>query len=734
MAKRTAQSAAPSLGEEPMKARKEPATPAAHGLDLDEEETPALELPRRPFFERLAGLHAVANPERLAFLVVIAVAAGITLPYLGSVGFFDPWETHYAEVARQMAVRNDYLYPFWKDAYFFSKPVLLFWLTSVGYRLIGAHNAPDAIPWGAELVGRLPSALFALMTVAAVYLAARRLWSRRAAVLSGLVLATVPFWGFMSRQAITDMLYVGPMSTAILLLAVAFFDEKTRDRLKEARLPVWLVVIFGIGLIPQLWEIGRTGHFLNRASFAGSEVASRIVASALLSAAGAGCLFFLWKKAKDPLVHAAAFLVALATLGKGPHALLFVGMIYFLYFLASGDWRLLRRASILSGIALYLLVALPWYVVMALFSGRDESHKTWVGRFIMHDLLGRIGAGVHGERGTFDYYLRYLSFGMFPWSAFLPVALLRAATERLGKRKERTPSQRFTLLVVLWAVSLFVFFTATTTKFHHYIFPVVVPAALLIGWWLDRLLESKERVAVGIAAFLVLAVVLIGRDLGAEPWQLVDLFTYHYKSWKPDYYFPDDVNWHGVMAAFGLLAAFVLFVGVASDAAAERLARHRHDGFLGAAARLLAPFAQTGRALATGVYPTRNGGLVLGAFGAALLFSVFAVHVYLSSMSQHWSQRWIFETYYAMRNPGERIIAYQMDWKGETFYGKNEEIQIKQSATDLKRQVEKPGRDFILVQTDRYGRVKSALGKEYEGKIKVVDRSNKKWFLVLVEE
>src|SRR5690606_27207666 len=153
----------------------------------------------------------------------IAVAAGITLPFLGSVGFFDPWETHYAEVARQMAARDDYLYPFWKDAYFFSKPILLFWLTSVGYRLIGAHDTDGAIPYAAELVGRLPNALISLLTIATIFVTVRRLWSRRAAVLSCVVLATIPFWGFMSRQAITDMLYVGPMSMAMCLLALAFF-------------------------------------------------------------------------------------------------------------------------------------------------------------------------------------------------------------------------------------------------------------------------------------------------------------------------------------------------------------------------------------------------------------------------------------------------------------------------------------------------------------------------------
>jgi 4-amino-4-deoxy-L-arabinose transferase-like glycosyltransferase len=704
---------------------------SAIAADTDDEEEESLPPPGAGWLRRLGGLHHVDKPATLAFTFTIMVAAAITLPFLGSIGFFDPWETHYAEVARQMAERDDYLYPYWKKAYFFSKPVLLFWLTAVGYKLVGAGDAQDALPATVELVGRLPNALISLLSIAVIFITVRRLVSTRAAVLSGLVLATTPFWAFMSRQAITDMLYVGPMSMAICLLAMAFFDDERREAQEKARIPIWLLVIFGLGLIPQLWEIGRTGAFLNRVAFAGSETASRLVVSAGLSLLAVAFLFFLHRFARDPLLHGAAFLTALATLGKGPHALLLLGLVYFLYFAVSGDWRFLRRKAMwTTAIALYVFVAAPWFVVMAIFDGRDESRKTWVGRFIMWDLLGRIGGGVHGDRGTFEYYARYLGFGAFPWTPFIPVALLEAARRRLRAKTRRDKSERFQLLIALWATALFVFFTATTTKFHHYIFPVVVPSAILVGCWFDRALSESRRVAAGIVGFIALGMLLVGRDLNAEPWQLVDLFTYHYKSWKPDYYFPTDPNWH-VWMSVGTALAFVVFVvGVMSDWAAGAVARGKRNPV----AMLLAPIAHFGHAVLAGLKPVRSPGFVMGALLAGFVFAVFSVHVYFNQMSQHWSQRWMFETYYAMKKPGEPIISYQMDWKGETFYGHNEDIQIKKSASDLKKRCEKPGREFVLVQTDRYNRVKSALGKGFEGKVKVVDRSNKKWFLVLVDE
>ncbi|HUK65987.1 MAG TPA: hypothetical protein VLV17_04115, partial [Anaeromyxobacteraceae bacterium] len=88
-----------------------------------------------------------AFPERLDLLVIVAFAALVFVPWLGAVGFWDPWEPHYAEVARQMLVRDDYVHPYWESAYFFSKPVLLMWMSALAMNVIGVHD--HALPAGA---------------------------------------------------------------------------------------------------------------------------------------------------------------------------------------------------------------------------------------------------------------------------------------------------------------------------------------------------------------------------------------------------------------------------------------------------------------------------------------------------------------------------------------------------------------------------------------------------------
>jgi hypothetical protein len=105
----------------------------------------------------------------------------------------------------------------------------------------------------------------------------------------------------------------------------------------------------------------------------------------------------------------------------------------------------------------------------------------------------------------------------------------------------------------------------------------------------------------------------------------------------------------------------------------------------------------------------------------------------MGRVSQHWTQRHLVETWYALRAGDEPLIAYQMDWKGETFYSKNAEIQIKKNAADLRLAVGRSGREFVLVQTDRLEGLKTALGRGADSRVTVVDRSNAKWLLVVVD-
>ena len=164
-------------------------------------------------------------------LLVILFGLVLYIPFAGSYGLWDPWETHYGEVARQMTHRGDYISLWWpgspRDAdVFWSKPVLSFWLMSLAMHVAGiglpGHPAGEmALGHRAEWAARLPFCLTGVLGIYAVYLMTARFVSRRAGLLAAVVVATAPMYSLVARQAMTDMAFVGPMAMALALGALA---------------------------------------------------------------------------------------------------------------------------------------------------------------------------------------------------------------------------------------------------------------------------------------------------------------------------------------------------------------------------------------------------------------------------------------------------------------------------------------------------------------------------------
>src|SRR4030095_13662027 len=84
-------------------------------------------------------VEAVGFPRRARARLVLrwcALARALRLPLAGSYGLWDPWETHYSEVARQMTTRGDFISLWWpasprETAVVQTKPVLFYWLMSI---------------------------------------------------------------------------------------------------------------------------------------------------------------------------------------------------------------------------------------------------------------------------------------------------------------------------------------------------------------------------------------------------------------------------------------------------------------------------------------------------------------------------------------------------------------------------------------------------------------------------
>lgn len=111
------------------------------------------------------GESAIRNPQSaivwllLAAATIVVYFSGLTIPLLG------PDEPRYAQVAREMFERGDWITPTLGGFHWFEKPALLYWLEITAYNLFGVS----------ELSARLGSALFGLATIASLWILGRNI-------------------------------------------------------------------------------------------------------------------------------------------------------------------------------------------------------------------------------------------------------------------------------------------------------------------------------------------------------------------------------------------------------------------------------------------------------------------------------------------------------------------------------------------------------------------------------
>jgi hypothetical protein len=129
---------------------------------------------------------------------------------------------------------------------------------------------------------------------------------------------------------------------------------------------------------------------------------------------------------------------------------------------------------------------------------------------------------------------------------------------------------------------------------------------------------------------------------------------------------------------------------------------------------------------------------------AGVIYGAFLLDRYVPDLGPHWSQKHVIASYYAHRDgPNEPLIVYNLYWRGENFYTRNEIYsQPEQNEKWAWVQPDSLGpqqwfarhkgtRIFILMEKHRMESVRGILPVEAREKMKVVDDSNNK--LVLVE-
>ena len=177
-----------------------------------------------------------------AWVVLLAAVCFAYLYGLGSLPLVGPDEPRYAEVAREMYARGDWVTPTLAGHTWFEKPALLYWLMIAAYRVLGVT----------ELAARLGSALAGLLTVLFVGWTARRAefesgeglrgFGVSVAAVAGSTLGLVVF----AHAASFDTLLT---ATVAGCLACLYASEVTRDEGRRRALLVGFYLLVGASLL-----------------------------------------------------------------------------------------------------------------------------------------------------------------------------------------------------------------------------------------------------------------------------------------------------------------------------------------------------------------------------------------------------------------------------------------------------------------------------------------------------
>ena len=213
---------------------------------------------------------------------------------------------------------------------------------------------------------------------------------------------------------------------------------------------------------------------------------------------------------------------------------------------------------------------------------------------------------------TFEWAIRQIGFGLFPWSA---LAFFALGAPLAGADDERLPPARVCLL--LFAGFAFALATVRGLLVGEGRFAALAPIALAIGAFLDEQMERPpERILALLAA---VGTVLVGRDLFLEP---EDLFSIHTL---------DKVKWPAMLGGKNLLLgvgiAFALAIGLASGCASA---------------------SASGRG--------RGGRRLLAAARPAVV----------PALSRHLSPRTVVDAYRRAATGGEPLARYRVDSEGSS--------------------------------------------------------------------
>ncbi|MFZ0218685.1 MAG: glycosyltransferase family 39 protein [Candidatus Aquirickettsiella sp.] len=353
----------------------------------------------------------------LIFLVVgIALAFGL---FLGTRPLSVPDEGRYAEIPREMLVLHDFVTPHLNGIKYFEKPPLFYWIQAGSIKVFNPLiNQAEPVSNKSKKNQHWASPISE--------------WTVR------LANATVALLGCLLVYGSGRMLFerrAGLLSAIILASSLLYFALA-----RMVTLDMTLSICLSGSLLAFLVAVNHPPSLRRRMLF-----------------------------------YSVYVFAGLAVLTKGLIGILFPTMIIGIWILFSNQWHLLKQCYLSSGILLFLLIVLPWHILV-----QARNPEFFQFYFIDQQFL-RYSTLIAQRYQPDWFFIPIFMAGFLPWVCFLPQAIL----SHFPKNWQEFQEKNNYIFLLLWVGIIFIFFSFSHSKLIPYILPIFPALALLTGHYLS---------------------------------------------------------------------------------------------------------------------------------------------------------------------------------------------------------------------------------------------------------
>lgn len=287
-----------------------------------------------------------------------------------------------------------------------------------------------------------------------------------------------------------------------------------------ARIPVALTAVFGVFLVYFLGrkisskKYGFISALILASSFEYIVLGRVAILDMLLSVCIAASVFsgiytlYCKDKNKKYFWWLAYIFAGLAVMAKGIPGVAIPALTLFFAYVTAGKWKeLFKPVHIIPGVVLFLVITLPWHIIMLQTHGhlfyQEYIYKHHIERFVNSNELGR--------KEPFFYFIGVFFVAFVPWIfSFVSQVIVyfkksfKETKNFFTKFNDQQPLVQFMILNVIYFLVVFLFFSSASTKLPTYILPAMFPAALILGkFWFDYIYKDENERALNLSTLVL---------------------------------------------------------------------------------------------------------------------------------------------------------------------------------------------------------------------------------------